>query len=87
MKKLAKGESLAIYVSNMANVVLFIAKVYASIAGCSPCKYLTSFNGIDCIEVMFGGDYFLEQNKTSFVIFVFYPWISYPISNDGGGIR
>ncbi|KAJ8568401.1 hypothetical protein K7X08_027934 [Anisodus acutangulus] len=31
LKQLAKGERMAIYVSNMANLVLFIAKVYASI--------------------------------------------------------
>ncbi|XP_042493936.1 metal tolerance protein 10-like [Macadamia integrifolia] len=32
LKKLAKGEKMAIYISNVANLVLFIAKVYASIA-------------------------------------------------------
>lgn len=31
LKQLAKGERMAIHVSNMANMVLFIAKVYASI--------------------------------------------------------
>ncbi|XP_016492379.1 metal tolerance protein 10-like [Nicotiana tabacum] len=32
MKQLAKSERMAIHVSNIANVVLFIAKIYASIA-------------------------------------------------------
>ncbi|XP_043700709.1 metal tolerance protein 9-like [Telopea speciosissima] len=32
LKELAKSEKMAIYVSNIANLVLFIAKVYASIA-------------------------------------------------------
>ena len=31
MKQLEKSERLAIYVSNVANLVLFVAKVYASI--------------------------------------------------------
>uniref|UniRef100_A0A7N2LL88 Cation efflux protein cytoplasmic domain-containing protein n=1 Tax=Quercus lobata TaxID=97700 RepID=A0A7N2LL88_QUELO len=31
MQQLAKGERMAIYVSNMANVVLFVAKLYVSI--------------------------------------------------------
>ena len=31
MKQLAKSERLAIYVSNVANLVLFVAKVYASV--------------------------------------------------------
>lgn len=31
MKQLAKGERIAIHASNIANMVLFIAKVYASI--------------------------------------------------------
>ncbi|KAJ4981368.1 hypothetical protein NE237_032205 [Protea cynaroides] len=32
LKELAKSEQMAIYVSNLANLILFIAKVYASIA-------------------------------------------------------
>lgn len=31
MKQLARSERMAIHLSNMANVVLFIAKIYASI--------------------------------------------------------
>lgn len=32
MKQLAKSERMAIHVSNIANLILFIAKIYASIA-------------------------------------------------------
>lgn len=31
MKQLAKSERMAIHLSNMANVILFIAKIYASV--------------------------------------------------------
>ncbi|CAN6936567.1 unnamed protein product, partial [Brassica oleracea var. botrytis] len=31
LKKLAKGERLAVHISNAANLVLFVAKVYASV--------------------------------------------------------
>lgn len=31
MKKLAKSERLAVHISNAANLVLFVAKVYASV--------------------------------------------------------
>jgi divalent metal cation (Fe/Co/Zn/Cd) transporter len=31
MKQLVKSEKMAVYVSNIANLVLFVAKVYASI--------------------------------------------------------